>query len=274
MIEQYSFSTEEAEKAAELSVKSSGVASEKEDAKAVIGFFSDAEIKAFSKVISDNKDIALDAKKSNELKKALINAVKGNPSTDILLFGRMFASAASLDYDASCQVAHAFSVNEARTEYDYFTAVDDIPNDSDNGSAYLDTKQFTDPVLYRYANVNLSETSELVRLDKSNSARIARNFVKAFLLSMPTGSINGYANVTLPEYVLITLRDDMPVSFAPAFIQAVRADDFEAEAEGKLMGYEEKIAKNYGSPLIKYSLKDHSLIEILDMLEKEIEERL
>lgn len=274
LIEQYSFSTEEAEKAAELSVKSSGVASEKEDAKAVIGFFSDAEIKAFSKVISDNKDIALDAKKSNELKKALINAVKGNPSTDILLFGRMFASEASLDYDASCQVAHAFSVNEARTEYDYFTAVDDIPNDSDNGSAYLDTKQFTDPVLYRYANVNLSETSELVRLDKSNSARIARNFVKAFLLSMPTGSINGYANVTLPEYVLITLRDDMPVSFAPAFIQAVRADDFEAEAEGKLMGYEEKIAKNYGSPLIKYSLKDHSLIEILDMLEKEIEERL
>ena len=161
LVNHFSFSEEEAEKAAEISVRVSGVASEKEDAKAVIAFFSESEIREFSKVIAENKDTALDAKKAGELKKQFIEAVKNNPSTDILLFGRMFASEPSLDYDAACQVAHALSVNEARTEYDYFTAVDDIPNDSDNGSAYLDTKQFTDPLLYRYANVNLSETSEL-----------------------------------------------------------------------------------------------------------------
>ena len=91
---------------------------------------------------------------------------------------------------------------------------------------------------------------------------------------MPTGSINGYANVTLPDYVLVTLREDMPVSFAPAFIKTVDSDDFEAEAEEKITVYEEKISKNYGTPAVRFSLKDHSLNEILDMLEKEIEERI
>lgn len=274
LINEYSFSDEDAEKAAEICVKVSGVASEKEDAKAVIAFFSEAEIKAFAKVIYENKDIASDAKKSGELKKQLINAVKENPSTDILLFGRMFASEPSLDYDAACQVAHAFSVNEARTEYDYFTAVDDIPNVSDNGSAYLDTKQFADPILYRYANVNLSETSELIRLDKDNAARIAKNFTKSFLLSMPTGSMNGYANATLPDFVVITLRDDMPVSFAPAFIKTVQSDDFMEEAEYKLVTYAEKISNRYGAPILKLSLKDNSLEEIMNIVEKEIGARL
>lgn len=274
LVEKYSFSKEDAEKAAGSAVKVSGIASVKEDAKAVIAFFSEEEIKAFSSVIADNKETALDEKKATDLKKQLIDAVKDNPSTDIILFGRMFASEPSLDYDAASQVAHAISVNEARTEYDYFTAVDDIPNISDNGSAYLDTKQFTDPVLYRYANINLSETSELIRLDKENASRIAKSFIKAFLLSMPTGSINGYANVTLPEYVMITLREDMPVSFAPAFIKTVSSDDYEEEAENKLLEYEKKVASGYGEPAVKLSLKDHSLNEILDMIEKEIEERI
>ena len=186
----------------------------------------------------------------------------------------MFASEPILDVDAACQVAHAISVNETRTEYDYFTAVDDIPNVSDNGSAYLDTKQFTDPILYRYANVNLSETSELIRFDKSNAASAAKSFIKSFLLSMPTGSINGYANATLPEYVMVILREDMPVSFAPAFIKTVNKDDYEEEAEQKLIKYEEKIAANYGAPVLKLSLKENSLGEIMSIIEKEIRERI
>ena len=268
----YGFTDEDAEKAVTACIKASGVASDKEDAKATIAFFSEEEIRGFAKVIADNKDVALT--KAADIKKSLLEAIKNNPSTDILLFGRMFAGEHSLDYDAACQVAHAFSVNEARSEYDYFTAVDDIPNESDNGSAYLDTKQFTDPILYRYANVNLSPSSELIRLDKANAASIARHFTEAFLLSMPTGSINGYANTTFPEYVVVTLRTDRPASFAPAFIKVVSSDDYEAEAEKKLTEYQEKIAKNYGAPVVTLSLKDHSLNELLDILEREIGERL
>ena len=218
--------------------------------------------------------IATAFSRNTRIIESLKKAVKENPSTDILLFGRMFASDHSLNYDAACQVAHAISVNETRMEYDYFTAVDDIPDDNDSGSAFLDTKQYTDPILYRYANVNLSETSELIKYDKSHAAETAKKFIQAFLLSMPTGSMNGYANATLPDYVVITLRDDMPVSFAPAFIKVVSGDDYETEAEKKLAEYEENISKKYGSPVVSLSLKDNSLNDILEIIQKEIEERI
>lgn len=274
LVSVYGFTPEDSAVAATNCVAVSGVASEKEDAKATIIFFSDKEAKEFARVISENKAIAMDAKKAKDIKELLIKAVKDNPSTDILLFGRMFASNPSLNYDAACQIAHAISVNETRMEYDYFTAVDDIQNESDSGSAFLDTKQFTDPILYRYANVNLSETSELIRYDKSHAAEAAKIFVQAFLLSMPTGSINGYANATLPDHVVVTLRDDMPVSFAPAFLKTVSGDDYEAEAERKLTEYEQGISKKYGSSVISLSLKDNSLNEILNVIQKEIEERI
>ena len=275
LIAKYNFTEDEAVSAVTNGIKASGIASGKEDAKESVAFFSDAEISAFAKVLADNKADALDAEQCKKpLKDDLIKAVKETPSSDILLFGRMFANKGDLNYDAACQVAHAISVNETKMEYDYFTAVDDLPAEGDAGSAYLDTKQFTDPILYRYANVNLSETSELIRMDKMNAARIARNFAEAFLLSMPTGSMNTYANATLPEYIMITLRDDMPVSFAPAFIKPVFGKDYEEEAEQKLTEYADKISSRYGAPVIVLSLKDHSLREILDTVEKEIAERI
>ena len=270
----YSFTEEEAQKAAEAALKISNVASDREDAKAVIAFFSKLEIAAFAKAIAERKNDILSKKPSKEVTDLLVDAVRNNPSTDILLFGRMFAGDSSLNYDAACQVAHAISVNEAKTEYDYFAAVDDIPDETNSGSAFLDTKQFTDPILYRYANVNLSDTSELVRFDKDNAAKAARDFVEAFVLSMPTGSGNGYANATLPEYVVVALRDDMPVSFAPAFIKTVTGDDYEISAENKMQEYSDKISANYGAPVLVLSLKDMPFKEILDTLFKEIKRRL
>lgn len=274
LVQNYSFSEDEAVQAAESAIKVSEVASIKEGKKDVVEFFSEQEIMEFAKVIANNKDDVISKSPSKEVKSLLINAVRNNPSTDILLFGRMFANDPSLDYDAACQVAHAISVNEARMEYDYFTAVDDVPDETNSGSAFLDTKQFTDPIFYRYANVNLSESSELIRFDKSNAAKAARDFVEAFILSMPTGSINGYANSTLPDYIMITLREDMPVSFAPAFINAVSGNDFESAAEDKLVLYADKIAKNYGVPAIILTLKDAPFNEILSSVYEEILRRL
>ena len=275
LMKNYSFSEEEAAKASEVAVKQSKVVSEKENAKSVIAFFSEKEMEEFAKVIADNKDEFTNSKSvSKEVIKQLVDAIRNNPSTDMLLFGRMFASDPSLDYDASCQVAHAISVNEARTEYDYFTAVDDIPDESNNGSAFLDTKQFTDPIFYRYANINLSDTSELVKYDKESAAKAARDFLEAFVFSMPTGSVNGYANNTLPDYILVSLREDTPVNFAPAFIKTVGSDDFETEAENLLDSYADKISEKYGAPAFAISLKDTPFNKMLEKVEEEINRRL
>ena len=227
-----------------MSVKVSGVASEKEDAKAVIAFFSEAEISAFSKVIADNREMASDAKKSSELKKLLIGAVKDNPSTDILLFGRMFANEPSLDYDAACQVAHAISVNEARTEYDYFTAVDDCSPDDNAGAGHLGTVEFNSATLYRYASVNIRELYEYLGAD---TAEAARKFVQAFVLSMPTGKQNTFANRTVPDLVYVAIRNDQPVNMSGAFEKAVpdSKNGYLEESINRLNKYTKKVYKDF-----------------------------
>ncbi len=54
----------------------------------------------------------------------------------------------------------------------------------------------------------------------------------------------------------------------------MNSDDYEKEAEEKLTAYEQKIANNYGGTVVRLSLKEHSLKEILDILKEEIEARL
>lgn len=67
-------------------------------------------------------------------KEACKKALKDNPSVDIALFGRMVASEATLNCDASAQVAHSISTHTVQNEYDYFTAVDDLAPEDNTGA--------------------------------------------------------------------------------------------------------------------------------------------
>lgn len=266
----------EAAKLAMESAKQAGLASEREDAKETMAFFSSAQIEAFSSEVAriHLEEAEGTAQKESQVKKRLVEAVMSKPSGSELLFGRMFASAPSLSYDAACQVAHAFSVNAVRNEYDYFTAVDDIIAPGDHsGSGFLDTKSFDSGILYRYANVNLSDTSELVKYDSAHASKTARDFAEAFVMSMPTGSMNSYANATLPEKLVITLREDTPVSYAPAFAAAIKGEDIVHSANDRMMEYAAGIDSNYGSPIHVWILGEEPLSEILDGLEAAIERR-
>lgn len=281
LIEIYDFSETDAAMATETVIKllekpkkKKEEGKEEKEKKETIAFFSNAQLEAFAQVIAENKKLALKKSEDKNFKTMLDEAIKNQPSADILLFGRMFAGNPFLDYDAAAQVAHAISVNEARTEYDYFTAVDDIPDPDQNGSAYLDTKRYNDPVLYRYANLNLSASSGLIRFDREHAVEIAREFMRAFILSMPSGSRNAYANGTLPDYIMITLREDMPVSFAPAFIKIVKGENYMQEAKQKLTEYAEFVSKNYQAPAVIAELGKQSFAEILDLISGEIERRL
>lgn len=148
------------------------------------------------------------------------NALKEYPAVDMALFGRMVASDPSLNYDAAAQVAHSISTHEVRNEYDYFTAVDDCAPKDNMGAGHLGTVEFHSATLYRYATVNVQE---LARHLKGETADAVEGFIKAFLLSMPTGKQNTFANRTVPDLAYITLRRDQPVNLAGAFECPVRA---------------------------------------------------
>lgn len=150
----------------------------------------------------------------------VISALNINKGIDEALFGRMVAQAPSLNTEAAAQVAHSISTHKVISEYDFFTAVDDVESDEHSGSAHLDTNEFYSATLYRYATIAVHELKEYLG-DKT--AEAVEGFLDAFVLSMPTGKQNSYANSTIPYTVYVTLRNDLPVNLSGAFEKAVTA---------------------------------------------------
>ncbi len=207
---------------------------------------------------------ALDAKTVKKI-------FKEEHAVDIALFGRMVADDTDLNVDAACQVAHAISTHAAENEYDFFTAVDDDKSRSeeeDAGAGMMGTVEFSSATMYRYATVNLDMLVE--NLGDDNAAlRALEVFIKGFCLSMPTGKQNTFANRTLPETVVISVRDDQPVSLVGAFEEPVPEASGRGYIDRSVSGlaqYAETIEKNYGlRPLDSFvvALKDSDAVSSL-----------
>ncbi|MDR4534007.1 type I-E CRISPR-associated protein Cas7/Cse4/CasC [Glutamicibacter sp. PS] len=150
-------------------------------------------------------------------KKEVVPLLDEAHSVDISLFGRMVAEEASFNVDAAVQVAHALGVSAAEPEFDYFTAVDDaLEATEETGAGMIGTVQMASSTLYRYATVNLEQlASNLASQEAARSAAVA--FIRSFVTSMPTGKQNTFAARTLPDAVVVSLRDDRPVSLVNAF---------------------------------------------------------
>ena len=172
---------------------------------------------------SEKKKNGKDREPSKKEKKVYEDAVKNNPSIDMLLFGRMAAQNKNLNYDATCQVAHAISTHEIHNEYDYFTAIDDYNSNSedDSGAGHLGTVEYNSSTLYRYANINIAELQSKL-YDDDLLITVIDNFIQAFVSSMPTGKQNTFANRTLPSLVYITLRNDQPINLVEAYEKAIK----------------------------------------------------
>ena len=215
-------------------------------------------------IASAHSGEALDAK-------AVKKVFKEAHAVDIALFGRMVADDTDLNVDAACQVAHAISTHAAENEYDFFTAVDDEKNRSeeeDAGAGMMGTVEFSSATMYRYATVNV----DLLRHnlgDSEATLRALEVFVRGFCLSMPTGKQNTFANRTVPETVVVTVREDQPVSLVGAFEEAVPAQGahgYVARSVEALARHAATIEDNYGlEPLRSFvvALTDSDAVTLL-----------
>lgn len=199
------------EKEALKALENAGIKVKKDNQVDALFFMSPKQAEALAKLIVENVSDKAEYKA----------ALKEFPSIDIALFGRMVASDPSINYDASAQVAHSISTHEVNNEYDYFTAVDDLSAEDNAGAGHLGTVEFNSSTLYRYATVNVRELFKSLGTD---TPKAVEGFAKAFLLSMPTGKQNTFANRTVPDFAYITVREDQPVNLAGAFEAPVRAD--------------------------------------------------
>lgn len=210
----------------------------------------------------------VDAKRA----KAILNP-KERPTlnaVDIALFGRMVADAPSLNVDASAQVAHAIGIGVSEPEFDYFTAMDDRSPEDNAGAGMIGTVEYLSATLYRYATVDVSHLAENLGSAKAAKEAIGA-FIKAFIVSMPTGKQNTFANRTLPSAVIVQLRDTQPVSLVNAFERPVYADSSRGQAViacDRLVKQELALESAFGAtPLETYVIcGDPNATEVLSQL--------
>lgn len=141
----------------------------------------------------------------------------------INLFGRMLAELPGTNVDGAVQVAHAFTTHGTDPQVDFFTAVDDLKQDTDQaGSGHMNSAEFSAGTFYRYASVNLADLAKNLG-DAAEAVELAESFLSAFITAMPQAKKNSTAPFTIPDLAYVAVRSDRPVSLATAFEAPVRA---------------------------------------------------
>jgi len=198
---------------AEEAINNAGISTKDGKAKALF-FIGDKQATALAQA-------TLDGVKEKKTLQAMLN---NEPSVDIALFGRMVADDPSLNEDASAQVAHAISTHAVQTEFDFYTAIDDLSPEDSAGAGMLGTIEFNSSAMYRYANVAVHELYRQLG-GKEHTLNALKLFIKSFANSMPTGKSNTFANQTLPQAILVVVRNDRPVNLVSAFEEPVKSSE-------------------------------------------------
>ena len=299
-------SFEEAEKKSLEAFTSAGFTITEENKLPTLFFLGDRQAGDFARAALDNiKDAS-----------TLHKIIKDNVSIDIALFGRMIAdkdlnrviskenekskkiidngenevSRISLNEDAPSQIAHAISTHGVQTEFDYFTALDDLSKDAKPGAAMIDTIEYNSSTLYRYGNVALHEFYHQMKENKEETKKAIILFVEAFLKSLPSGKINSFANQTIPSSVVVSLRKDRPVSLVSAFETPIKTklsqEGYVNESIEAMFKEYQKIQRFVDKPEISFYLnlseghvlegakEEINLSDLLNDLGKELNNRL
>lgn len=183
------------------------------------------------------------------------DAADADHGIEVSLFGRMVADSKDLNVDSAVQVAHAISTHAVETESDYFTAVDDYKLDEDDaGAGMIGNVEFNSSTLYRFATVDLTELQHNLG-DVDHTAEAAAAFVRGFILSMPTGKRNTFANNTIPDAVAVQLRRGRSASFVGAFEDAIpnSGEGFVKASCNALAAYADQSEKAFlGAPVASF----------------------
>ncbi|GAT18383.1 CRISPR-associated protein [Secundilactobacillus silagincola] len=252
-----SMSEDDAMKKAVETLTAAGIKVNKDGQTGALLLVSHGQIKKLAEYTINNDEID---------KKDVKAVLKGTQSLDLALFGRMVADNPELNVDASAQVAHAISTHEIVPEFDYFTALDDLQPEDNSGAAMLGTIEYNSATLYRYANVNVKELAENIGND--GALKGVAEFIKQFVLSMPSGKQNTFANKTLPSYVMVAIRTDTPVNLVSAFETPVTSNHgYVSKSITNLEKANSDAQKIVDKPLLTVALDQKSVSAITDQAE-------
>ncbi len=241
-----------------LSAGKSGIKMEKDreknDISSVLLYLPKAGLDELAELAAEHR-AAIEAQAGKKTQKPVlptdrVAAILATRTGTINLFGRMLAELPGAEVDGAVQVAHAFTTHLTTPEIDFFTAVDDLNPADDHGSGHMNAGEFSAGVFYRYASVDLGGLASNLGGDAGTAVELTERFLHAFVAALPTGKRTATAPNTLPDLAYVAVRDDRPISLAPAFEAPVRLSvegGFAAPSRHALADYAERLHDLWGA---------------------------
>ncbi|MBN2676778.1 MAG: type I-E CRISPR-associated protein Cas7/Cse4/CasC [Anaerolineaceae bacterium] len=186
-------------------------------------FLGKGEIKPFAERLKSVYDEIGANKWEKEKAKDIAQKLGGSlpKSVDIAMFGRMTTSSTIQDVAAAVQVAHAITANALKPEFDYFTAVDDLSNES--GAGMIGDIEFNSSTYYKYINVHWEQLLNNLGGDIRIAQKAILALLEAAATSQPSGKQNTFAAHNLPDFIMVEInKRNLPVSYANAFLTPAR----------------------------------------------------
>jgi CRISPR system Cascade subunit CasC len=141
------------------------------------------------------------------------------------LFGRFVTSDMEANIEAPVHVAHAFTVHAAETESDYFTAVDDLKaEDEDGGADTIQETELTSGLFYGYVVIDLPGLIANCGGDKTLAARVVHNLIYLIAEVSPGAKLGSTAPYDRAALLLLEAGDRQPRSLAGAYRKATTPD--------------------------------------------------
>ncbi len=179
--------------------------------------------------------------------------VTGAP--DIALFGRMLAEKPELNLEAACQVAHAISTHRVTMEMDFFTAVDDMTQGTEEaGAGMMGFTGFDSACFYRYVRLDWEQLLDNLGGDVGLARRTVEAFLRAVVEAVPSGKQNAFAAHNPPNFMLAAVRDgSFAWSLANAFENPIRpqSEGLVAPSVSALDTYWGRLTGVYGTGSLK-----------------------
>lgn len=198
-------------------------------------------------------------KRDKEVAEAFRSVLDGGGAVDLALFGRMIADQPDKAVDAAVQMAHAFSTHAVATEFDFYSAVDDLqPDDAEEGAGagMLGTLVYNSSCYYRYANVDLGQLKKNLGGYGGRTASAVRSFLQGMIYAVPTGKQTASAAQNPPTLVMVVVRDGGLWSLANAFVKPVRAhahEDLMQVSAHAMLDHFDRLVGLYGGADIRHA---------------------
>jgi len=227
-----------------------------------------------AEVILENWDAFTNEKEASkaikEKLKPIFKEIQTDLNPDIALFGRMVASKTDLNVDAACYVAHAFSTHKVEMEMDFFTAVDDLQEETESGAAHMGILMYNSSCFYRYAVLDINQLLTNLNGNTDFTISVIKAYIEAMINAIPTGKQSSMAAFNKPDFILANLHSYQPTSLANAYatpaMVGLKNENLIALSIKKLVDYLKTTWQLYDRPddlSANFCLSDSTLLDLV-----------